>query len=99
MFQSLLWAADCHYLVLDECGKWATEYREVSVSVVIQPKDGRLRDLDNYFKALFDFLESSRIIDNDRQIRSLMAERLDPDYNHHSLTVEIVPHDARPQTE
>jgi crossover junction endodeoxyribonuclease RusA len=46
---------------------------EVSVSLVLSPPDKRRRDLDNYFKALFDALTHARIWSDDVQIKQLNA--------------------------
>ena len=83
------WIADCHYSIRDQIGSWVCCPRPVSVTVTIQPKDGRLRDIDNYLKPLFDMLESNRLIHNDRQIYELHLVRLEPDYLAHRLTVHI----------
>ncbi len=86
------WMADAHYEVMDQTGKWQTEYRAVAVTVIVYPKDGRLRDLDNYLKPLLDFLEESRMIDNDRQVVVLHLERREPTYDRHLLSVDIQAH-------
>ncbi|KAA0264831.1 RusA family crossover junction endodeoxyribonuclease [Hafnia alvei] len=46
----------------------------VSVSVVLFPPSNVRRDLDNYFKALFDALTKVGIWDDDNQIKELSAK-------------------------
>lgn len=46
----------------------------VSVSVVLFPPTKARRDLDNYFKALFDALTKANVWADDSQIKKLNAE-------------------------
>lgn len=46
----------------------------VSVSVVLFPPSKVRRDLDNYFKALFDALTKVGVWDDDSQIKELSAK-------------------------
>ncbi|QWA09814.1 RusA family crossover junction endodeoxyribonuclease [Sodalis ligni] len=46
---------------------------DVSVSLVLYPPDRARRDLDNYFKALFDALTHAGIWKDDSQVKQLTA--------------------------
>lgn len=46
----------------------------LSITVNLYPPDLRKRDIDNYFKALFDALEHAGVYENDNQIKKLTAE-------------------------
>lgn len=47
---------------------------DLKIKINLYPPDNRRRDIDNYFKALFDSLEHAGIYKNDSQIKSLYAE-------------------------
>ena len=46
----------------------------VAISVDLYPPSLHKRDIDNYFKALFDALEHAGVYENDNQIKKLNAE-------------------------
>ena len=64
---------------------------QVAVTIVAQPKDGRVRDVDNYCKAVLDGLEFWGFLTNDKQVNQLSIIRLDPDplINQHRLTIHL----------
>jgi crossover junction endodeoxyribonuclease RusA len=49
---------------------------DVSVDISMYPPDNRTRDTDNILKVLFDSLQYSQIIDNDKQIKKHTVEKM-----------------------
>nr|WP_151411748.1 RusA family crossover junction endodeoxyribonuclease [Escherichia coli] len=45
-----------------------------SVEIVLFPPDNRIRDLDNYNKALFDVLTHAGVWEDDRQVKRMLVE-------------------------
>lgn len=45
-----------------------------SVEIVLFPPDNRIRDLDNYNKALFDALTHAGVWEDDRQVKRMLVE-------------------------
>ncbi|WP_250387575.1 RusA family crossover junction endodeoxyribonuclease [Escherichia coli] len=45
-----------------------------AVEIVLFPPDNRIRDLDNYNKALFDALTHAGVWEDDRQVKRMLVE-------------------------
>ncbi|EMS7078238.1 RusA family crossover junction endodeoxyribonuclease, partial [Escherichia coli] len=45
-----------------------------SVEIVLFPPDNRIRDLDNYNKALFDALTHAGVWEDDSQVKRMLVE-------------------------
>jgi len=45
----------------------------LGIRMQLEPPDRRMRDLDNWFKAVFDAIEYSRLLVNDSQIKEIRA--------------------------
>ena len=54
----------------------------ISVTIVVRPRDKRLRDVDNYAKPVLDFCEYIGLIENDRQVERLLIFRGEPADTH-----------------
>jgi len=68
------WLKECDALI------WSKGWRDlirgpVRIEIYITPKDKRLRDVDNYAKPCLDLLESSGVIENDKNVEQLYIER------------------------
>lgn len=46
----------------------------LQVEIVLFPPDNRIRDLDNYNKALFDALTHAGVWEDDRQVKRMLVE-------------------------
>lgn len=62
-----------------------------SVEIVLFPPDNRIRDLDNYNKALFDALTHAGVWEDDRQVKRMLVEwdRLSRKGRSRSLSVSM----------
>ncbi|MBP2856162.1 RusA family crossover junction endodeoxyribonuclease [Dickeya oryzae] len=54
--------------------KPSTMTQNVSVTVIFYPPDRSRRDLDNYFKAVFDGLTHAGVWLDDKQVKRIVAE-------------------------
>lgn len=62
----------------DQLGDYDTIDYRITVSLLFFPKDKRTRDIDNYFKSLFDSLTKAKFIEDDKLIRRIIdCEMLD----------------------
>ena len=59
------------------------------VTIEAQPKDHRLRDVDNYIKPCLDLLEVVGLIKNDRDVTSIYAYRNAPRSGLHQVTISV----------
>lgn len=67
--------AETYAMVIEQLRRKPKAITEnVSVSVVLFPPTKACRDLDNYFKALFDALTKANVWADDSQIKKLNAE-------------------------
>lgn len=62
-----------------------------SVEIVLFPPDNRIRDLDNYNKALFDALTHAGVWEDDRQVKRMLVsgDRLSRKGRSRSLSVSM----------
>ena len=51
-----------------------------SVEIVLFPPDNRIRDLDNYNKALFDVLTHAGVWEDDSQVKRMLVEGIRGDF-------------------
>jgi len=65
---------------------------EVTIDIVAQPKDRRIRDVDSYAKPILDLLEL-RVLGNDQQVAVLHVERLAPPAAQHTVSISIYKYD------
>lgn len=59
------------------------------VEVTLYPPDRRIRDLDNYMKALLDALTHSKLWDDDSQIDQLIIHRGETMANGGAVVIEV----------
>lgn len=66
----------------------------VSVKITLVPPDKRIRDIDNYNKAILDGLVDLGIIEDDSQIKHLDVQMLEPaiDYKKGCAIIQIMKH-------
>lgn len=57
----------------------ATIQGPVALLIYLRPPDRKLRDIDNYIKAICDALTIGRVWTDDNQVKSLLPQWLDPD--------------------
>lgn len=73
------WMKDAWFLLTyQKPAGWRPLTGKLKATVEMTPPDARHSDIDNRFKAIFDAVEKAGIIDNDRQIKRIEADFLDP---------------------
>ena len=79
------WIVDNSWQVLSKIqaqGQYGALSGPISVTIVVRPRDKRLRDIDNYAKPVLDFCELIDLIENDRQVERLLIFRGEPADTH-----------------
>ena len=61
-------------VVAEAVGDRKIDYDEVSVSIILCPRDRRRRDIDNYIKAVFDSLTACGFWADDSQVKYLKVK-------------------------
>jgi len=83
------WLAECYYLMRTQEPRLKPMLGEVRVMISAMPKDGRLRDVDNYIKAILDLMEFSNVLTNDRQVKVVTCFRYEPSGGKHQVQVDV----------
>lgn len=66
----------CKYAVNSLYGKKIAD--DLQVSMLLYPPDKRLRDIDNYIKAVFDAMTHAQVWADDSQVKKLVIEMMEP---------------------